>query len=68
MANEWFRLIGAIGRNTTIANTFAFGVLLLIIGVGGFIVSKGNSLEMINLIREIKTMILCVIVVNLIKL
>ncbi|XP_062030524.1 pleiotropic drug resistance protein 1-like isoform X1 [Rosa rugosa] len=40
MANGVFRLIGALGRNITIANTFAFGTLLVILGLCGFIISK----------------------------
>ncbi|XP_024168667.1 pleiotropic drug resistance protein 1 isoform X2 [Rosa chinensis] len=40
MANGLFRLIGALGRNITIANTFGFGTLLVILGLCGFIISK----------------------------
>ncbi|XP_024171768.2 pleiotropic drug resistance protein 1 isoform X3 [Rosa chinensis] len=40
MANGLFRLIGALGRNMTIANTFGFGALLVILGLGGFVISQ----------------------------
>ncbi|KAL6182017.1 hypothetical protein ACLB2K_043440 [Fragaria x ananassa] len=42
MANGLFRLIGALGRNITISNTFGFGALLLVLGLGGFILSKDD--------------------------
>ncbi|XP_020424974.1 pleiotropic drug resistance protein 1 [Prunus persica] len=40
MANGLFRLIGALGRNITVANTFGFVAFLVILGLGGFILSQ----------------------------
>ncbi|KAK9927467.1 hypothetical protein M0R45_024650 [Rubus argutus] len=40
MANGLFRLIGALGRNITIANTLGFSALLVILGFCGFILSR----------------------------
>ncbi|KAK9903152.1 hypothetical protein M0R45_001211 [Rubus argutus] len=42
MVNGLYRLIGALGRNITIANTFGFVALLVILGLGGFILPRGS--------------------------
>ncbi|KAK4395287.1 Pleiotropic drug resistance protein 1, partial [Sesamum angolense] len=39
-ASSLFRLIGAIGRNMIIANTFGFFVLLLVFAMSGFVLSR----------------------------
>ncbi|KAL0319188.1 UNVERIFIED_CONTAM: Pleiotropic drug resistance protein 1 [Sesamum angustifolium] len=41
-ASSLFRLIGAIGRNMIIANTFGFFVLLLVFAMSGFVLSRDN--------------------------
>ncbi|KAK4428052.1 Pleiotropic drug resistance protein 1 [Sesamum alatum] len=42
VASSLFRLIGAIGRNMIIANTFGFFVLLLVFALSGFVLSREN--------------------------
>ncbi|CAA0839380.1 ABC transporter G family member 40, partial [Striga hermonthica] len=39
-ASSVFRLIGAVGRNMVIANTFGFLVLLLVFALSGFVISR----------------------------
>ncbi|GER48392.1 pleiotropic drug resistance protein, partial [Striga asiatica] len=41
-ASSVFRLIGAMGRNMIIANTFGFFVLLLVFALGGFVLSRDS--------------------------
>jgi hypothetical protein len=42
MASALFRFIAALGRDMTVANTFGSFGLLLVIVLGGFILSRGN--------------------------
>ncbi|PIN21135.1 Pleiotropic drug resistance proteins (PDR1-15), ABC superfamily [Handroanthus impetiginosus] len=42
VASSLFRLIGAMGRNMIIANTFGFFVLLLVFALSGFVLSREN--------------------------
>ena len=42
MASGLFRFIAALGRDITIANTFGSFGLLLVIVLGGFVLSRGN--------------------------
>lgn len=44
MALGLFRMMGAIARDMTIANTFGSAALLAIFLLGGFIVPKGQCL------------------------
>lgn len=44
MASGLFRLIGALGRNMIIANTFGSFALLAVLVMGGFILSRGELL------------------------
>jgi hypothetical protein len=44
MANALFRLIGALGRNMVVANTFGTVALLGCFVLGGFVLSRGESL------------------------
>lgn len=41
MASGLFRLIGAVGRNMIIANTFGSFALLLLFALGGVVLSRG---------------------------
>ncbi|KAI3455371.1 hypothetical protein Pfo_012034 [Paulownia fortunei] len=41
-ASSLFRLIGALGRNMIVANTFGFFVLLLVFAMSGFVLSREN--------------------------
>lgn len=43
MATGLFRLIGALGRNMIVANTFGSVALLVLFVLGGFILSRGES-------------------------
>lgn len=54
MASGLFRLLGAVGRNMIVANTLGSFALLVILTLGGFIISKG----MIQLIVVLFTLIL----------
>lgn len=42
MANGLFRLMGALGRNMIVANTFGSFALLTVLVLGGFVISRGN--------------------------
>ncbi|KAL3628122.1 hypothetical protein CASFOL_027168 [Castilleja foliolosa] len=42
MANGLFRLMGALGRNIIVANTFGSCALLMVLALGGFILSRDN--------------------------
>ena len=42
MASGLFRFIAALGRNMTVANTFGSFGLLVVIVLGGFVLSRGN--------------------------
>lgn len=44
MASGLFRLIGALGRNMIVANSFGSFALLAILVLGGFILSRGELL------------------------
>lgn len=54
MASGLFRLLGAVGRNMIVANTLGSFALLVILTLGGFIISKG----MIQLIVVLFNLIL----------
>ncbi|XP_073017623.1 pleiotropic drug resistance protein 1-like [Primulina eburnea] len=41
-ASSLFRLIGVVGRNIIIANTFGFFILLLMFGLSGFVLARGS--------------------------
>ncbi|WOK99145.1 hypothetical protein Cni_G07857 [Canna indica] len=43
MASGLFRFIGAVGRNMIVANTFGSFALLIILVLGGFIISRGKQ-------------------------
>lgn len=45
MASGLFRTIAALGRNMIVANTFGSFALLILLTLGGFILSKGNISE-----------------------
>lgn len=45
MASGLFRFIAILGRNMVIASTFGTFGLLIILVMGGFIISKGKSSE-----------------------
>ncbi|KAL3628119.1 transcription factor [Castilleja foliolosa] len=42
MANGLFRLMGALGRNIIVTNTFGSCALLMVLALGGFILSRDN--------------------------
>lgn len=42
MASGLFRLMGALGRNMIVANTFGSFALLAITAMSGFILSRGT--------------------------
>ncbi|KAL3616104.1 transcription factor [Castilleja foliolosa] len=42
MASGLFRLMGALGRNIIVANTFGSCALLMVLALGGFILSRDN--------------------------
>lgn len=42
MASALFRLIGAMGRNMIVANTFGTFSLLILLALGGVLLSRGN--------------------------
>lgn len=42
MASGLFRFLGAVGRNMIVANTFASFALLILMVLGGFILSRGR--------------------------
>jgi hypothetical protein len=42
MASGLFRFIAALGRDMTVANTFGSFGLLLVIVLGGFVLSRSN--------------------------
>ncbi|CAM8982719.1 unnamed protein product [Rhodiola kirilowii] len=42
MASALFKFMGAIGRNVIVANTFGSGALVLVMVLGGFIISRDN--------------------------
>lgn len=42
MASSLFRFIGAVGRNMIVANTFGSFALLILLVLGGFILSRGK--------------------------
>lgn len=44
-ASSLFRLIGAVGRNMIIANTYGFFILLLVFAMSGFVLSRGKVCE-----------------------
>jgi hypothetical protein len=44
MASALFRFIGAVGRNVIVANTFGSFALIVILVLGGFILSRGEVL------------------------
>ncbi|XP_073296856.1 pleiotropic drug resistance protein 1-like [Primulina huaijiensis] len=41
-ASSLFRLIGVVGRNIIVANTFGFFILLLMFGLSGFVLARGS--------------------------
>ena len=41
MASALFRLIGALGRNIIVANTFGSFALLTVLVLGGFVLARG---------------------------
>lgn len=43
MASALFRLIGALGRNMIVANTFGSFALLTLFALGGVVLSRGNG-------------------------
>lgn len=48
-ASSLFRLIGVVGRNMIIANTYGFLVLLLMFALSGFVLARGiNCVFMLN--------------------
>lgn len=49
MASGLLRLMGALGRNVIVANTFGSFALLTVFVMGGFILSKGESFYSISL-------------------
>lgn len=42
MASGLFRLMGALGRNIIVANTFGSFALLVVLVLGGFVLSRGE--------------------------
>ena len=46
MASALFRFNAGLGRNMILANTFGTGALVLLMVLGGFIMSRGKSLDL----------------------
>lgn len=44
MSLALFRVIGSLGRNMIVANTFGSFAMLVVMLLGGFIISKGLTL------------------------
>lgn len=42
-----FRVIGSLGRNMIVANTFGSFAMLVVMALGGFIISRGNFIIII---------------------
>ena len=51
MASGLFRLMAALGRNVIVANTFGSFALLAVLVLGGFVLSRGESMMQLNLCR-----------------
>lgn len=46
MALALFRVMASLGRNMIVANTFGSFAMLVVMILGGFIISKGETLPM----------------------
>lgn len=43
MSIALFRVIGSLGRNMIVANTFGSFAMLVVMALGGYIVSRGHA-------------------------
>jgi len=43
MSIALFRVIGSLGRNMIVANTFGSFAMLVVMALGGYIISRGNQ-------------------------
>lgn len=43
MSIALFRVIGSLGRNMIVANTFGSFAMLVVMALGGYIISRGKS-------------------------
>jgi hypothetical protein len=52
MASGLFRLMGALGRNIIVANTFGSFALLAVLALGGFVLSRGEQMIQFTLCNK----------------
>lgn len=44
MSISLFRLMGALGRNMIVANTFGSFAMLIVMALGGYVISRGKAM------------------------
>lgn len=45
MSISLFRLMGALGRNMIVANTFGSFAMLIVMALGGYVISRGKAVQ-----------------------